>query len=291
VAKWARRGCIALFASALLPVPAGVAGAVPKSLDKEIDGYRVTLLLENVAIQSVPNMAGAPFVREGFITASSRLEIVCNLGECKAPMPRAKMEMSAQIGCPMDVSGGVTTSLTPQLNGSLPFQDILAAILPPPTPVPTPGPGDFTDVAILPNGSISPNAGVSPLPGYIRNVSLGVAPAPTEQPDVALEIQKLSAQIKKLSDQMQNIDGLKSGDQTPKYGGEQKIVGDQIRKPSAATYPLSISVQNFHMEVDQTENKLASCGGTVAIRIVARADVDTDDSTETIDIYGDVYTL
>jgi len=211
-------------------------------------GYRATLSLDNVVIQSVPNMASnAPFVREGFVTATSKLTVVCreeNRCEAKTkPKSKAKLNMSAQVGCPLDVSSGMSPQLEPSLNSSLPVGAFLGAILPPPTPAPDPVPTDVTDIALSPNGKISPQVGVEPLPGYIRDISLGHVPSEETQEDT-------------------------------------------LTDP-----PLRVSVQNLHMEVDNVENALGSCGGNVAVRIYVHALIDTDESLETIDIYGDLYTL
>jgi len=260
--KWVRRGCVAAFVSALLPVAvAGLAEAQSQSVVKDIDPYTLTLSLKDVAIQSVPNMAAAPLVREGFITATSELAVVCNKesAECaKNEVAGAVIKMSAQVGCPLDISGGLTSSLDPQLNSSLPLQGILQSVLPPPTPPPAPTPNDITDIALLPNGQITPKFAFNPLPGYIRNVDLGSVDTPkgydnAEQRRVLLREGK---------------------------GGDQR-----------GKLPLRISVQNLHMEVDNTDNHLGSCGGTVAVRLYAQAVVDTADSQGTIDIYGDIYVL
>lgn len=238
-----RGGCIATVALSLLSMIAGVAEAAPSSVVKNIEDSVVTLSLKDVTIQTVPNMAAAPFVREGFITGTS--ELVCkdvNGSACKT-VRGATLNMWAEVGCPLDISGGMTPSLTPQFDSSIPFQGFLQAVLPPPTPAPSPAPNDITDIALLPTGQINPQVGVNPYPGYIRDVPLGI---PVKTP--------------------------------MKAGLEVEL-------------PLTISVQNSHFEVDNTENSLGSCGGTVAVRIHAQAIIDTEDSQNAVDIYGDVYTL
>jgi len=262
VVKWVRRGSVAVVASALLSTCAGVADAVPSPQVKIVDGYRLTLSLENVAFQTVPNMAASPFVREGFITATSKLNVACALesnldipladSKCNAiPLKLAKISMSAQVGCPLDVSGGTTTGLTPQFGSSLPLQGILQSVLPPPTPPPTPT--DITDLAIEPNAQINPSVGLQPFPGYIRDVGLGAVP-PTDT-------------------------------------AEEKQAASGIAASLRGKDSMVISVQNAHMEVDQTENMLGLCGGTVTVRIYVQAEIETADSVDTVDMYGDIYTL
>lgn len=309
--KWVRRGALVLGVSALLPVVGGVAGAVPAPQVKELDGYRVTLSLEDVAIQSVPNMAAAPLVRESFITATSKLNVVCTSDQgsgqtgaeskihpvdsaCKDnPITEAKLSMTAQVGCPLDLSSGVTTGLSPEFTSSLPFQGILQSILPPPTPTPTPGPTDLTDIAIAPDAQITPQAQVNLLPGYIRDVSLGDMGYPADQKVTAPAASQLN-----LAQQAADLipkESASTAEGPAKTSGADTIKSFEKRavalfKPLGGD-PLVISVQNFHMEVDQAENNLAICGGVVAVRIYAQATITTAKSYATVDIYGDIYTI
>lgn len=292
------RGCVAVFVSAVVPAVSGVAEAVPPPMVKNFDPYTVTLSLENVAIQSVPNMAAAPYVREGFITATSKLDIVCKDGakDCDLDTPWEKLEMFAQVGCPMDISGGMTPSLGPNVGSALPFPGILSAILPPPTPTPGPAPNDLTDIAIAPNAQINPQIQVKPKPGYIRNVSLGDVTTPDPPDGIPEKIEELTKKVGAIGDQVQKISDkiMNSDDPLEAHNEQQKKLPNEQQNTSdkkEKKYPVTISVQNLHMEVDQTENTLGSCGGTVAVRIYARAVVRTTDSEGTVDVYGDIYTL
>lgn len=285
---WVRRGSVVAFVSALLPVVSGVAAANPVSQVKDVDGYRVTLSIDDVNIQSVPNMAAAPLVREGFVTATSTLAISCTPSagsenkECDKLAPAVtELDVKAQVGCPMDLSSGTSVSLSPQISGSLPVQDVLQAILP---PAPTPTPNDITDIGLLPTGQIAPQVGVKLLPGYIRNVPLGNVRNPP-----------VDAQLSALSESMSlgATANLLQSDATVQDARPNKNLVDRAAAAisSAISVPLVISVRNFHLEVDQTETSLAVCGGVVAVRIYAQAKVITSKSFDTVDIYGDIFTI
>ena len=297
MSRWMRGGAVA-FVAALLPAVAGVADANPVSQVKEtLDGFHLTLSLDNV-IQSVPNMAGAPFVREGFLSATSKLEVVCkpdtSQGATKcADVPiTASLIMTAQVGCPMDISSGVRPSFQPSFGSSIPIQSFLQAIVPPPTPAPTPTPSDITDIALAPNVSLNPSASLRLDPGYIRDVGLGAIKFPTDN--------DLLDRLKKSIDLAGKAASIKSkpSDSTGGTSPTKRDLVDRaadVLKEAVLTKgevkPLMLSVQNFHLEVDDHENQLAVCGGVVAVRIYAQGKIQTPTSVYTVDLCGEISTL
>jgi hypothetical protein len=297
--KRVRTGAVLVFVSALLPAVAGVAVADPLLQEKDtVDGYHLKLSIDHVDFQSVPNMAAAPFVREGFVTATSRLEFSCKGGDTKCqrgPVPvAATLSMWAQVGCPMDVSGGITSSANPNVGASLPIGSIIGAILPPPTPAPTPGPSDITDIALAPTANVTPQLVTTLAPGSIRDVPLGMMRFPVGDSSIYEQLQtslSLAASAKSL-----NSGGGGPAGSAPSLSPTEKslaeraagLVGDAVHS-NEGTKPLVISVQNAHLVVDRKSS--SACGGVVAVRIYAQGTVQSPGATDTVDIYGDIYNL
>ena len=297
--RWSRRGAVGVFVSALLPVIGGVAVANPLSQEKDTDdGYHLKLSIDDVVIQSVPNMAGAPLVREGFVTATSTLAISCTAEKpkCTDVPVTAELAMNAEIGCPLDLSSGVTTGLNPQVTGSLPVGQIIGSIFPPPTPAPDPSPNGVTDILLRPLGQISPQANVNLKPGSIRDVRLGTMKFPVGNNDIYAQLDKsflLAGEAAALLNpapvpqQQQPPFSDVTKDVTKRAAG----VFDKAVLGKPGDKPLAVSVQNFHVVVDSHDNTLNICGGVVAIRVYAQGKVQTPNAIDTVDMYGDLFTL
>lgn len=302
-----RRCTAVVFVSALLPIVVGVAGADPVTQEKgTVDGFHMKISIEDVNIQSVPNMAAAPLVREGFITATTKLEVTCPNGACPQSAVTT-LSMQAQVGCQTDLSSGATIASNPNVSSSIPVLGILGAILPPPTPAPTPGPTDLADIALQPTGQITPSVSVTLFPGYIRNVQLGDMQYPMKdalfsQLKTAVDLAGKASNLKPPSSEASKIPGqpgfasptqLPAAPPSPPLSESQRQVTKRAEAVLNQTIsdPLVVSVQNLHLEVDQVENSLAICGGAVAVRIYAAAQLKTATSLDRIDIYGDIVPL
>lgn len=292
MSKWVRRSVVLLWISALLPVIAGVAEAAPVQQEKiTAAGYHIKVSIEGVTVQSVPNMAAAPLVREGFITATSRLEVTCNQDPpgtkpvdstcAKSPLMMRSLNMFAQVGCPLDLSSGTKVGLAPAFTSSLPVGNILGAILP---PAPAPGPSDLTDIGFTPTGQVTPQVTLTLFPGFIRDVPLA---------DVVFPDSRTIDEIKKdltLAGNAKKLQGTGSAVDTTLTARLTARAVAALTDPLGQK-PLELSVRNFHLEVDNKDNALGVCGGAVAARIYAQAQIQTPESVDTVDIYGDVFTL
>ncbi|MBU3062583.1 MspA family porin [Nocardia sp. NEAU-G5] len=103
--------CIA--AAALVAGAFGTASADPVADSSRAvvtdDGWqvRVTKAAEN--LDRVPNLAGSPFTREGFV----RLEAIADIsGKGRVPVDSGSMAVGYEIGCQVDVSNGLTVGLS-----------------------------------------------------------------------------------------------------------------------------------------------------------------------------------
>lgn len=155
------------MALALLCVGGGTASAEPIPLANveqtktTLDGWNLKISLDRAAINSVPNMAAAPVVREGFITAVAKLGVegTANMGV------KTSLTLFAQIGCMVNVANGVTLTLEPTVSSSLPRFDL------------TPDPTEF---ALIPTLFASPNLTIPLRPGQIKKEVLGKMAYPPE---------------------------------------------------------------------------------------------------------------
>ncbi|MGL6236158.1 MAG: MspA family porin [Segniliparus sp.] len=68
------------------------------------DGYRVTLVLSEQHVDSVPNMASTLFTREAFVSAKASVKIA---GKSSVPMDSGLVKLGVQASCQMDLSNGV----------------------------------------------------------------------------------------------------------------------------------------------------------------------------------------
>jgi hypothetical protein len=158
VVKVLRAGAVAV---ALVCLGDGVAAADPlpvadvtQSADTD-DGWHLSAALTRMTINSVPNMAGTAFTREGFVTGKAEATIT---GNGAIPVNAGELVVGLQLGCQVDlseggsVSGGVDAGINPGF-GSGSGSNLLNIL------------GPYADI----NG----NASINLLPGTITNLGLG----------------------------------------------------------------------------------------------------------------------
>ena len=93
-----------------------------------VDGWTLRASLTDVTINSVPNMAGTPYSREGFVSGLATLTIE---GNGAVPVKKADLRLWAQFGCQSDIRAGMNVQsggLVPSL-GSLSIVDFVGPIL------------------------------------------------------------------------------------------------------------------------------------------------------------------
>lgn len=61
-----------------------------------VDGWDVSVTGSDLSVRQVPNLAGSPFSREGFVSATVTGEVQ---GQGTAPVRSGKVEQGIQIGC------------------------------------------------------------------------------------------------------------------------------------------------------------------------------------------------
>jgi hypothetical protein len=189
----------------------------------------------------------------------------------------ASLSVFAQVGCPMDLSGGLQ-NIGPTGSFTAGLPPTLGALVPPN--------GDLTRIAIAPTLSgLGPgNPAVSVLPGSITDVPIGFKNVPATEKDLQqlYSLTNLAAQVQKLA-------GNDPGVQQNLQAVGQRVEAVLNQK---ATDPdgLVISLKNRHMVVDRFSAETA-CGGQVAIRLYATGTIKTSTSSDKLDIYGDIYTL
>lgn len=132
----------------LFSAAAGVAHADPvpipdlvRAIDT-VDGWHMTLALTGAQINSVPNMAAAPFAKEGFL--SGRVSIAID-GAGAAPITDGQLVFGAQLGCQVDMSDGLDLGIG--LDTDL-----------------------FDDDSVV---GVGPDIGSTIYPGGIKNLALG----------------------------------------------------------------------------------------------------------------------
>jgi hypothetical protein len=174
---------IGAIGAALLCIGGGVAAAEPVSLaDVEQlkgtanDDLSLRLSLNAASINSVPNMAAAAIVREGFVSATATLTVE-GTTEVKR---KTSLTLKAQVGCQVDVSGGVRLELGPSIASSLPVLDL--------TPTPD-------EIALAPTGSVGSDVSATLLPGDIIEVVLGNAAYPDPAHDDAAPTGNLTVSV------------------------------------------------------------------------------------------------
>lgn len=292
--KQRRVSAMGVLASLFTLVAGGVATADPLAQEKDAAGnrYHMKLSMENVVIQSVPNMAAAPFVREGYVTATTRLEITCNSTDCPDPDPEivsAAVAVSAQVGCPTDLSEGLKNmGPSATLQGGLP--PTLAGLLPQGS--------DVTNINITPTvQSATPGSFAATVrPGYITDVLLGRKTIPPTGDELEA-LQRAATLANKV---WGDLHPLKQTDEQKNRAAELeddfKVTGQQIQNalnPSVTgAGRLVVAVTNRHLVVDRNNtSSLGACGGPVAVRMYAQAWLKTRTSSDKVDMYGDIYTL
>jgi hypothetical protein len=119
-----------------------------------VDGWKIKVSLNEATINSVPNMANAIIVREGFITATATLNVA---GDSDIKV-KTSLAMIAQIGCQVNTESGLTLDFRPSIASSLPVLDS------------TPSPEDF---ALAPTGAFTPEFIATLHAGDITDQSLG----------------------------------------------------------------------------------------------------------------------
>jgi hypothetical protein len=151
---------------ALVPVGGGVAVADPVPVADVTqsavtdDGWHVSASLTNMTINSVPNMAGTAFTREGFISGKASAAID---GNGSSPVNTGTVVLGAQLGCQIDLSQGMNLGVSGDLGFGLGGFG---------------GTGGGSGVGGLlsslgPYADISPNISINLLPGKIETLGLG----------------------------------------------------------------------------------------------------------------------
>lgn len=69
-----------------------------------VDGWQVTLAMTEARIDAVPNMAGAPYSKEGYLSARFTLTVE---GTGDRPVNTGQLVAGAQLGCQIDLSDGL----------------------------------------------------------------------------------------------------------------------------------------------------------------------------------------
>ncbi|MGW4241209.1 MspA family porin [Nocardia sp. NPDC004722] len=73
------------------------------------DGWQVRVGKIAETLDRVPNLAGSPFTREGFVGVQAIADIS---GHGRLPVESGSLTVGYQIGCQIDVSNGMTVGLT-----------------------------------------------------------------------------------------------------------------------------------------------------------------------------------
>ncbi len=278
--SWSRGGVVMALTSVLVLVGRGVAAAdtVPQEKDTSA-GYRMKLSMDKVTIQSVPNMAGAPLVREGYVTATAKLEIECVNKDNKDGCPgivQSALQVSAQIGCPNDLRNGIGLQPGATIDAGLPAT--LGGLLP--------ANGDITAIDIAPTVR---GGGPGPIqadikPGFITDLQLGGKTIPP----TSEELRKLQS----IAELAQTV----KGEHVPGIDADIEAIGQSIATVLNTTVDgpdggLVVSVENRHIVVDRSKEATGACGGPVAIRMYASGAMRTATTSDKVDMFGDIYSL
>ncbi len=77
------------------------------------DGWRFTLTLTELRVDSVPNLATSPFTKEGFVTARVTAT-VDGVGDLS--VNSGSLVLGVQLGCQVDVSEGLELGVDPEVD-------------------------------------------------------------------------------------------------------------------------------------------------------------------------------
>lgn len=77
------------------------------------DGWRFTLTMTELRVDSVPNLATSPFTREGFVTAKVTATVD---GAGDLPVNSGSIVLGVQLGCQVDVSEGLELGVDPEVD-------------------------------------------------------------------------------------------------------------------------------------------------------------------------------
>lgn len=283
------------MASFFAPLGGGVAVADPAVQEQMTSqGYRLKLSLDDVTIQSVPNMAAAPLVREGYVTATAKLEIKCPepkepekdcAGTKKPGIVGSYLTLAAQVGCQEDLNTGISLAPNATVDAGVPGIG-LGQLLPN-------DPTDITNIGIAP--TVNSDIGaleVKIRPGSITDFALGDISTPAV---AALGPLKGFAEFAKdLQGRLALIpdpaEKQRAGDQIAAIGkGIQSVLN---RRPEDG---MVVSVLNRHIVVDRRTDKdgntWGACAGPVAIRMFASAVVTTATTVDNVHVFSDIRTL
>ncbi|MGK2865503.1 MAG: MspA family porin [Mycobacterium sp.] len=90
------------------------------------DGWRFTLTMSELRVDSVPNLATSPFTKEGFVTAKVTATVE---GAGSLSVNSGTLVLGVQLGCQVDVSEGLELGVDPAIDvfnydsGSGSFED------------------------------------------------------------------------------------------------------------------------------------------------------------------------
>lgn len=149
--------CTSAIAVGLLIGTQGVAAADAVADKSRVvttdDGWTLTVTKTSETLDRYPNLAATMFTREGFVSLKAIAEVS---GSGSQPVTTGQVSFGYQIGCQIDVSSGLTTSLGFSVgpNASL-------NISYPPS------------VSLGVNASVSPNISTTLKPGSIATVEFG----------------------------------------------------------------------------------------------------------------------
>ncbi|MFC9434914.1 MspA family porin [Nocardia sp. NPDC057030] len=131
------------------------------------DGWTLTVTKTSETLDRYPNLAATMFTREGFVSLKAIAEVT---GKGAQPVNAAVVSFGYQIGCQIDVSSGLTTSLGASFgpNASL-------NISYPPS------------VSLGVNASVSPNVSTTLKPGSIATVQFGKKALASGRASIAMD--------------------------------------------------------------------------------------------------------
>lgn len=78
-----------------------------------LDNWQFTLALTELRLDVVPNLAGAPLAKEGFVSAKATVTIG---GDGRAPVRSGFVIMAVQIGCQVDLGSGLGVDIDPDVD-------------------------------------------------------------------------------------------------------------------------------------------------------------------------------
>ncbi|MFC9435666.1 MspA family porin [Nocardia sp. NPDC057030] len=108
----AAAACTSLITAGLLTSGRGTAaadGVADRSrVGNTDDGWAFAVTKTTETLDRYPSLAATMFTREGFVSLKAIAEIT---GKCNQPVSAAMVSFGNQIGCQIDVSNGLTTSL------------------------------------------------------------------------------------------------------------------------------------------------------------------------------------